>query len=100
MWWSGGIVPLILIPSMRWGKWSASLSFLLYWLGESLMYPSNRTLGALQSSCGHLGEEENLLDMVEMKPQFLGLSSLYPNCYTSYTTIAYGASYYETEKVI
>jgi hypothetical protein len=100
MWWSGGIVPFILIPSMRWGKWSASLSLLLYWLGESLRYPSKRTVCALQSWCGHLGEEENLLHMVEMKPQFLGFSNLYPNCYTSYTILTYGASFCETEKVI
>jgi hypothetical protein len=38
--------------------------------------------------------------MVEMKPQFLGLSSLYPNCYTSYTILVCEASYCETEKVI
>jgi len=65
-----------------------------------LRYPSNRTLCALQSWRGHLGEEKNLLHMVEMKPQFFGLSSLYPNRYTSYTILAYGASYCENEKVI
>jgi hypothetical protein len=96
MWWSGVIVPLILIPSMSWGKLSASLSLLLYCLGESLRYPSNRTLCALHSWCGLLGEEKNLLHMVEMKPQFLGLSTLYPICYTSYTILTYGASNYET----
>lgn len=100
MWWSGGIVPLIFSPSMRWGKWSTSLALLLYCLGESLRYPLNRTLCMLQIWYGHLGEEKNLLLVVVMKPQFLGMSSLYPNHYTIYTILACWASYCETVKVM